>query len=152
MELQGYQPYAANTPREITTRDKLVRMDPLGEQTVIAILLTRRKSLICRADGQQTKFELMFTTWTQEDPRFPLLYNGCTYQLYVPVDATPAADKPVRAPRVKAAPGETKIAKCRAIFAANPTLDKDAMIAKFVADAGCTPAGAVTYYITCRKG
>jgi hypothetical protein len=83
---------------------------------------------------------------------FPATIDGVIYHVDVPEQAASAVDAPVRAPRAKAAPGETKIAKCRAIFAANKDLDKDAMIAKFVADAGCTPQGAVTYYITCRKG
>jgi hypothetical protein len=83
---------------------------------------------------------------------YPAVLDGVTYHVDVPDEAKVDDDKPARAPRVKAADGETKIAKCKRIFADNPTLDKDAMIAKFVAEAGCTPAGAVTYYITCRKG
>jgi hypothetical protein len=149
MELQGYAPYESNTPRTITSKDKFVFVKG-GHEKVVTILLTRRKNLIVRVDGETSKFELMFTTWTQEDG-LPMIHGGGQLFLWVPNDA-PAADAPVRAPRAKAAPGETKIAKCRAIFAANKDLDKDAMIAKFVADAGCTPQGAVTYYITCRKG
>jgi hypothetical protein len=150
MELQGYEPYESNTPRIITTKDKFVFVKD-GHEKVVTVLLVRRKNLIVRVDGETSKFELMFTTWTQEDG-LPMIHGGGQLSLWVPTASAAGEAKPARAPRVKAAPGETKIAKCRAIYAANKDLDKDAMIAKFVADAGCTPAGAVTYYITCRKG
>lgn len=82
---------------------------------------------------------------------FPAVADGVTYHVDVPEETAATSDKPARTPRVKAADGETKIAKCKRIFADNPTLDKEAVIAKFVVDAGCTPAGAVTYFLTCRK-
>jgi hypothetical protein len=150
MELQGYKPYESNTPRPITSKDKFVFVRD-GHEKVITVLLARRKNLICRTEGLKDKFELMFTTWDQQDG-LPMIHGGGQLQLWVPVDAPAAEDKPARAPRVKAAPGETKIAKCRAIYAAHKDLDKEALLAKFVAEAGCTPAGAVTYLITCKKG
>lgn len=80
---------------------------------------------------------------------FPATVDGVTYHVNQPdVAASTPEAKPVR---TKAAPGETKIAKCRAIFLANPTLDKAAMKQLFVEQAGCTPAGANTYYITLSK-
>jgi hypothetical protein len=86
---------------------------------------------------------------------FPATVDGVIYHVDVPHEIDKMFDKakPPRAPRVKAAEGETKIAKCRAIYAAAPVgATKEEIIAKFIADAGCTPQGAVTYYITCRKG
>jgi hypothetical protein len=152
MELQGYVPYASNTPHQITSRDKLVAVTDKGTTFVVNILLTRRKVLICRKanDEHAKKFEMYFTVWDQQDG-LPRIANGYQWTLYVPVDAPASDAKPV-VKRVNAAPGETKIAKCRAIYAAHKDLDKEALLAKFVAEAGCTPAGAVTYLITCRKG
>lgn len=147
MELQGYEPYAG-PERVITSQDKLVRMDPTGEQTVINILLTRRTNLICREQGGTKKFELLFTTWTQEDPRFPLLHNGSTYRLFVPVGAATAAAPAAK--REKPAKGESKLDKCRAIFKANASLDK-AAIKKLFIEAGCTEGGANTYYLMIKK-
>lgn len=45
----------------------------------------------------------------------------------------------------------SKLDSCRAIYAANTGLTRQQMIQLFVAKAGCTPAGASTYYNTCRK-
>jgi hypothetical protein len=150
MELQGYVPYESNTPRTIASKDKFVFVRD-GHEKVITVLLTRRHNLICRSEGEQGKFELMFTTWDQED-NLPMIYNGGQLFLWVPKDALPSADTPVRIPRTKPAAGESKIAKCRAIYAAHKDLPKDDVLKMFVEQAGCTPQGAVTYYITCRKG
>lgn len=81
---------------------------------------------------------------------FPVVVDGVTYHVNQPEVAAVPATK-AKTVREKAAPGETKIAKCRAIFLANPTLDKAAMKQLFVDQAGCTPAGANTYYITLSK-
>lgn len=81
---------------------------------------------------------------------FPATVDGATYHVDMP-----AADA-VKEKRVKPAPGESKIAKCRAIYAAFPfssdlKADRAAIIQKFIDDVKCTPQGAVTYYITCSK-
>lgn len=81
---------------------------------------------------------------------FPATIDGVTYHVDRP-EAAAASATEAKAVRTKAAPGETKIAKCRAIFQANPSLDKAAMKQLFVEQAGCTPAGANTYYLTCRN-
>lgn len=55
-------------------------------------------------------------------------------------------------PEVEAAPKvPSKLSICRTIFAANPTLTRKDMIAKFVSEAGATEKGAATYYATCKK-
>lgn len=85
---------------------------------------------------------------------FPATVDGVTYHVDRPdaVTTTPKAKQT----RAKAAPGETKIAKCRAIFRRmNGHVvggsSKAEIVAAFVAEAGCTPAGANTYYITLNK-
>lgn len=151
MELQGFVPYESNAARPITSKDKFLFVVD-GRERVVDILLTRRNSLVCRAEGAVAKFELMFTVWTQEDG-MPLIHNGGQLYLWVPRPVpAPVAIERRKAPRPPLACGESKIAKCRAIYAEAPTLDKVAMIKRFVDEAGCTPLGAVTYYLTCKKG
>lgn len=84
---------------------------------------------------------------------FPAVVAGTTYHVDMP---EAAADAPVKEKRVKPAPGESKIAKCKAIYAAYPfsgdlKADRAGIIQKFVDEVKCTPAGAVTYYLTCAK-
>ena len=52
---------------------------------------------------------------------------------------------------VPAAPAGTKLSACWNLYRANQRADRSALIAMFVANAGCTPAGAATYYSTCVK-
>lgn len=47
--------------------------------------------------------------------------------------------------------GETKLAKCYKLFENYPGYTRAEMINVFVQEAGCTPAGAATYYATCKK-
>lgn len=151
MELQGYEPYVANQPREIKTADKLVRIGLDGKETVINILLTRDNRLICRAaEGSAPKFELFFTSWTQEDGK-PLINGGVMWKLYVPLGSKADPAAPAETKRVKPAKGESKLDKCRAIFKANAGLDKVAMKKLFVEQGGCTEGGANTYYLTISK-
>lgn len=151
MELQGYEPYVANQPREIKTADKLVRISKDGKETVINILLTRDNRIICRAaEGDAPKFELYVTTWTQEDG-MPMINGGLMWKLYVPVGSKAPEGAPVEAKRERPAKGESKLDKCRAIFKANAGLDKAAMKKLFVEQGGCTEGGANTYYLTISK-
>lgn len=85
---------------------------------------------------------------------FPAIIDGATYHVDVPEVVADAAPKEKR---VKPAPGESKIAKCKAIYAAYPfsgdlKADRAAIVQKFITEVNCTPQGAVTYYITCSKG
>jgi hypothetical protein len=76
--------------------------------------------------------------------------DGTIYHVDIPDDspAVVAAVK-IRTPRV---PGETKIGRCRALYdELHLTVSREQMIERFV-QIGCTPAGAVTYYLTCKKG
>lgn len=70
--------------------------------------------------------------------------------VYEPEQSEPVVVKPARV-KVALEGGVTKIQRCRELYAANIQLDKPAMIDLFVREAGCTPMGANTYYITCRK-
>lgn len=66
----------------------------------------------------------------------------------------PAATVHVKptAPKTPAAPAGTgsKLERCYAMYKAHPTLARAQLIQHFI-QLGCTPAGAATYYATCRK-
>lgn len=85
---------------------------------------------------------------------YPATINGVVYCVDKEVAvAAPVTDQPKRE---KPAPGESKIARCKAIYAAfsftgDAKADKAAIVKRFVEEVGCTPAGANTYYITCTK-
>ncbi len=53
--------------------------------------------------------------------------------------------------RQRAAPGETKLAKCTAYYQQNPGKDKQDYIDHFVKEFMCTAQGANTYFHLCRK-
>jgi hypothetical protein len=54
--------------------------------------------------------------------------------------------------RQRPAKGESKLDKCRAILKAAPVgAAKADVVAKFISDALCTPAGANTYYLLLKK-
>ena len=74
-----------------------------------------------------------------------------------PVAATPVAQKPVYAiaaqvadKRVTEAPG-SKIEKCANLYVSYQHLGRATVIAMFINEADCTPAGASTYYATLKK-
>lgn len=61
--------------------------------------------------------------------------------------------KTVKTTTVVSTTGKSKLDVCKALYAANSsTLTRQQMIQLFVSKAGCTPAGASTYYATCKKG
>lgn len=62
--------------------------------------------------------------------------------------AKPTVAKPAV---VKTAATGTKLEQCMTIFAANSSLSRGEVIKLFVSDAGCTTAGASTYYNTVKK-
>lgn len=79
--------------------------------------------------------------------------------------AAPAASNdrptPPKRPEKKAKPnmsrsasmkGATKIEMCRQIWNEYPNASRQEMLNAFMAEAGCTKAGAATYYNTIRKG
>lgn len=107
------------------------------------ILLLRKKTCIVLVAATQKKVELPLT--------FPATIDGVTYVVDMPDAPTVAAtDKPKR--ERPAAGGETKIAMCKRIYVEMAGSDKAAIVARFVSEAKCTPAGANTYFITCAKG
>jgi hypothetical protein len=46
----------------------------------------------------------------------------------------------------------TKLERAKALYQANPGLDRQGLIALFMRDLGMTKAGASTYVYTCQKG
>lgn len=148
--LPGYEQLPLSGPEHLaTTRDKLTVVDMLGGTEVWAILMVRKGSLVIRKQGTNQKAEFRTTKWSG----WPVMWGNRQVQLLRPIGevSVPAAEKVKKVKR--AAPGgETKIAKCRALFAANPTLTREQIVALFISEAGCTPAGAVTYFLTCQKG
>lgn len=88
--------------------------------------------------------------------------TGAVAQLYVPPAPVyrPAETFIPRPPVVQAAFAQqaavptfsgSKIDKCKALYVKHKQLSRKDIINKFVAEAGCTPAGAATYYATCTK-
>lgn len=113
------------------------------------ILLTRKNEVIVLVAGVAKKKVTLPNV-------FPATIDGVTYVVDVP-DAPVAVstDKPKRERPVAGA--ETKISICKRIFAEMQGgviggSDKAAIVARFVSEANCTPAGANTYFITCMKG
>jgi len=72
---------------------------------------------------------------------------GSIVRSNVPVAATPV-NKPVTPP---VSYGTSKLDKCKQIYTSNRGVSRQTMIGMFVSMAGCTPAGAGTYYNTCMK-
>jgi hypothetical protein len=150
------QPSGDNTTVfEAKAGDRLVFMTMTGETDVLEVLLTRRKTVVARAltgvsvmkEGEKYDMPKTFTG------QWPVAEGCGQVSLFrKPVADQPSTDQPQPTTRTKPASGETKIAKCRAIFAANSTLDKAAMCQKFIDEAGCTKMGANTYYLLCKKG
>lgn len=144
--IEGYEQLPKSGPEhKATTLDKLSVMDATGDTEVWSIMHVRKKSLvICKPNGRPA--EIRTTLWTG----WPVMWSGRQVQLLRPIgEQSVAAPPKARPPR---ATGETKIAKCRALYAANSTLSREEITALFVSEAGCTPAGAVTYFLTCQKG
>lgn len=55
------------------------------------------------------------------------------------------------APMPTAPTGSSKLAQCKVIYAANASLTRAEVIVLFMEQAGCTKAGASTYYQTCKS-
>lgn len=82
---------------------------------------------------------------------YPAVIDGVTYHADIEDAAAPVeSDKPKRT-GPKRGEGPTKMDLCKEIFAANKDKPKAEVIALFVSEAKCTPAGANTYYLTCKK-
>lgn len=146
-DLQGYEQLARDcSPHRATTSDRIVRTEVTGDTTIWSILMVRKTSLIIRQHGTNQKAELRnvdFTGW-------PVMWGDAQVQLFRPLNLPETGATAVK--RTRPVIGESKIAKCKQIYASNPTFTREQMIAAFIAEAACTPAGAVTYFLTCKKG
>lgn len=134
-----------NLPYELTTKNKVAMiLDSRGEFDVFTVLLVRKKTVVAAvrdAKGVTIKKIEIGKIVASGD-------NTWVYEPEVAADTAPTKEKRVK---VALEGGITKIQRCRELFAANAQLDKAAMIDLFVREAQCTPMGANTYYITCRK-
>lgn len=89
-------------------------------------------------------------------------HRGCRGAKLTRVSALPTVDLqkygavahpvlPVTKVQVFKPSGESKIDACKKLYLRYSMCSRSEIIAKFVAEAGCTPAGAGTYYATCKK-
>lgn len=92
------------------------------------------------------------------DP-YALWHRGCKGKGLFLINDTPSvddvrlvADAKRPEPKTTAAPkvGESKMDACKRIYATSRSLSRQEIIALFIG-VGCTPAGAATYYATCKK-
>lgn len=137
-----------NTTQPITIKRTGMQVLMQGEnvsQLIVygKILLLRKDSCIVLVAATNKKVNLPLT--------FPAVVDGVTYHVDIPVTEVNAS-APVKPAKVKPVDGETKIAICKRIYCEMVGSDKAAIVARFVEEAKCTPAGANTYFITCRKG
>lgn len=131
--------------------DRLVFMAMSGDEDVLEVLLTRKKSVVARALTDCNGFEVgKKYDMPLEYSMFPPMAQGGQVSLY----RKPTVEKVKKAGAVRIAleGGVTKIQRCRELYAANVQLSREEMVALFVKEANCTPQGAVTYFITCKKG
>lgn len=144
-------PHDSFDVRRADVGDRVIYMQMTGDQDVLEVILTRKKSVVARALTASTGFVVgkKYDMPLEYSDRFPPMVNGGQALLY----KAPKVEKAKKAGPVRAIEGGiTKIQRCRELFAANSGLDKAAMIDLFVREANCTAQGAVTYYITCKKG
>lgn len=80
-------------------------------------------------------------------------HKGCAHSRLVEIKGVtpaPVATTPVIQPKMPTM-GGSKIDNCKMIYKTNRGVDRALIIDKFIKMAGCTPAGANTYYATCKK-
>lgn len=145
-QIQGFKRVMCDEPYALTTKNKVAMiLSSNPEFEVFTVLLVRKTTVIAAVRDAKgvaiKKIELDRTI-------VPVNSNYWIYEPEVAVDTAPTKEKRVK---VALEGGITKIQRCRELFAANAQLDKAAMIDLFVREAQCTPMGANTYYITCRK-
>lgn len=131
--------------------DRITAMDITGDADVLEVLMVRKNEIIARwitGERKGVKVVLPFGKMSGFGP----MVGMSQYHLYTKAAVTPASDAPAPGVKRVKADGPTKIELCRAIYARNPALPKEEMKALFVSEAKCTPAGANTYYLTCKKG
>lgn len=153
---QGYKQVTDfSTPFKLTGETILNLVAPdQTEAKQYKVLLLRKKGAVVApvdGDGKTLKVTIGYNVVDAEVAKTVDVFVPEAYEVPVAA-AAPEAGAETPAPKAKKDKGETKIAKCRAIYAASPegTLKAD-IVARFVNEAGCTPAGANTYYVTLSK-
>lgn len=119
------------------------------------VLLVRKDHIIVRETGKKGAAKLqMPLTWDKNGAKLDVSTMPMHLYLKGEVTGLPVAtDTPKKAgPKRDLTGAPTKISMCREIYAANMDKSKEEIIALFVKDAKCTPLGANTYYLTCKKG
>jgi len=83
---------------------------------------------------------------------FPCTVDGVEYVVDAPEPVAAEDVKPKKA-GPKRGEGPTKLDKCKAIFAEYKGKDflKSTVVQRFIDEAACTPAGANTYFLLCKK-
>lgn len=87
-------------------------------------------------------------------------HRGCRRAKMIPATDVAVA-QPAVAPAVTSSPssvnavqpqqGQSKVDICKRLFVENPNASRAHMINLFITKAGCTNAGAATYYYNCKK-
>lgn len=144
-DITGFKRVAITAPYELTTRNKVAMiLSSACEFDVFTVLLVRKKTVIAAK-----KNAAGVTLMKIEIPK--IVDELAPTWVYEP--EVEAAVKPKKAGPVRVAleGGVTKIQRCKELYAANVQMSREEMIALFIKEANCTPQGAVTYYITCKK-
>lgn len=144
-DVVGFKRVAITAPYELTTRNKVAMiLSSACEFDVLTILLVRKKTVIAAK-----KNAAGVTLMKVEIPKIvDALAPTWVYEPEAAEEVKPKKAAPVRVLEG----GITKIQRCRELYAANVQMSREEMVALFVKEANCTPQGAVTYYITCKKG
>lgn len=147
-----YVPYAGEQPAIAGSADKLISYDTnTGAEYVYEIIMVRKDHVVARIVGKHKVGTVVKMQLPNSWPVQGVMIDSSVFKLYQKPGTAPVAGKAKKA-GPKRGDGPTKMDKCRAIVKANPNLAKVEMIAKFVGEAGCTPMGANTYYLTIMKG
>jgi len=111
--------------------------------------------------GQVLKLTPMKSAQLDANPN-ALWHRGCRGRALVRVTALPTVNLqkygavahpalPATKVQVFKPTGESKIDVCKKLYLNFSRCSRAEIIAKFVSEAGCTPAGAGTYFATCKK-
>lgn len=142
-------------PHFLTTKDRLVMtVAPQGlppQEMTFKVLFIRKEVALLGPANPDAKVKLLKLDFpVKVDADLASTCKVFRESGYVPrssPEEVPAAPKR----GARAAEGETKISKCKALFAAHPEWTREQMEKAFIDDVHCTKAGATTYYLTCKK-
>lgn len=144
-DITGFKRVNLAEPYELSTKNKIAMiLDCTCEFQVFTVLLVRKRTVIAAqrnaAGVTLSKIEIPITVGPNDNT---WVYEPEAAEVVKPKKAGPT--RPIEG-------GITKIQRCRELFAANVQMSRDEMIELFIKEANCTPQGAVTYFITCKKG